>query len=163
MIYYVCNQEILKKKKEVMKMELTADFGEYIPWAGAIDTMNVIERANKEDELEGVVEEMLGEVASMVEVNDLLWFEADKILDLLGIMSDAERERISEHINEGIASVYEEIEELEQEKAELEADGEDTDSVVEYIKELEDELEYLEGIDKEDDDELEDYRENFMD
>ena len=144
-------------------MELTVNFEDYTPWSGAIDTFNTIEEAGKIDELEGVVEEMLGETASMVEVNDLLWFEADEILDRLGIMSDAERERISEHINEGIASVYEEIEELEQEKVELEADGEATDSVVENIKMLEDELEYLEGINQDDDEALEDYRDIFMD
>ena len=144
-------------------MELTVNFEGYTPWSGAIDTFNTIEEAGKIDELEGVVEEMLGETASMVEVNDLLWFEADEILDRLGIMSDAERERISEHINEGIASVYEEIEELEQEKVELEADGEATDSVVENIKMLEDELEYLDGINQDDDEALEDYRDIFMD
>lgn len=145
-------------------MELTVNFEDYTPWSGAIDTFNTIEEAGKLDELEGVVEEMLGEAASMVAVNDLLWFEADEILYCLGIMSDAERERISKHINEGITSVYEEIEELEQEKAELEAD-EDTDGadlVTVTIEELEAEVEYLKGIDKDDDAELENYRDNFM-
>ena len=55
-------------------------------WSGAIDTLKVVEEADKEDELMEFLEEIFeGDVPDETEVNDFLWFESDDIYEYLGI------------------------------------------------------------------------------
>ena len=58
-------------------------------WSGAIDTLKKIEVHNKEDELiellESIMGEDVGEIPTMVEVNDFLWMDEDFVLESLGI------------------------------------------------------------------------------
>lgn len=56
-------------------------------WSGAENTLEVISEAGLEDELMDYLENCFveGGIPSLTEVNDYLWFEADEILDALGI------------------------------------------------------------------------------
>lgn len=55
-------------------------------WSGALDTLNDIEEADKEDELMYLLEEVFAEkIPTETEVNDFLWFERDYIYESLGL------------------------------------------------------------------------------
>lgn len=54
-------------------------------WQGAIDTINIIEENNKENELMELLQIQFSGVPTITEVNDLLWFNDEYILESLGI------------------------------------------------------------------------------
>lgn len=58
------------------------------PWSGAIQTWSLIRDANKLDELDSLLEEVYPEGLSETELNDLLWFEPEWVLESLGISDE---------------------------------------------------------------------------
>ena len=55
-------------------------------WSGAIDTLNTVYNHDKEEDLMWLIEEeFFGEIPTMTQVNDFLWFEDEYIFDALGI------------------------------------------------------------------------------
>lgn len=54
-------------------------------WSGAIDTINDIIDAEKEDEFLELLEEYFPEGAEDTELNDFIWFERGTIYDALGL------------------------------------------------------------------------------
>ena len=60
-------------------------------WSGAIDTLQVIEENGKEEELMLLLDEITNN-PTMTEVNDILWFEDEMILESLGIIEEEEEE-----------------------------------------------------------------------
>lgn len=54
-----------------------------IVWSGAIDTLNTIEKYDKEDELMDLLSNF--EWESDTSINDYLWFDTDNIFEILGI------------------------------------------------------------------------------
>ena len=54
-------------------------------WSGAIETKNLILDAGLEEEFEGLIEELYPNGLSDTELNDILWFDSDWILENLGI------------------------------------------------------------------------------
>lgn len=55
-------------------------------WSGALDTLEDIEEADKEDELMYLLEEIFTDtIPTETEVNDFLWFERDYIYESLGL------------------------------------------------------------------------------
>lgn len=69
-------------------MKLYTDFIHYQPWRGAIDTYALIDMNNKLDELDSLITELYPEGLSMTELNDILWFDSEWVLDNLGIEVD---------------------------------------------------------------------------
>lgn len=65
-------------------------------WSGAVDTLKTIEEHDKEDELmehlESIMGEDIGNIPTMTEVNDYLWFDSDFIFEELGISETEEEE-----------------------------------------------------------------------
>ena len=61
-------------------------------WSGAIETKNLILDAGLEEEFEGLIEELYPDGLSDTELNDILWFDADWILENLGIKEEEEEE-----------------------------------------------------------------------
>ena len=59
-------------------------------WSGAIETKNLILDAGLEEEFEGLIEELYPNGLSDTELNDILWFDADWILENLGIKEEEE-------------------------------------------------------------------------
>lgn len=59
-------------------------------WSGAIDTLNSIVEANKEDEFMQLLEDVFmdSEIPTETEVNDFIWFETDFIFEHLGLDED---------------------------------------------------------------------------
>lgn len=66
-------------------------------WSGAVDTLDDIEKAGKEDELMELLEEVFfDEIPTDTEVNDYLWFERDEIYSNLGLNENGELEEEEE-------------------------------------------------------------------
>ena len=61
-------------------------------WSGAIETKNLILDAGLEEEFEGLIEELYPDGLSDTELNDILWFDSDWILENLGIKEEEEEE-----------------------------------------------------------------------
>lgn len=70
-------------------------------WSGAVDTLDDIEKAGKEDELMELLEEVFfDEIPTDTEVNDYLWFESDEIYSRLGLNENGELEEEEEEEEE---------------------------------------------------------------
>lgn len=54
-------------------------------WSGAEDTLEVVIRENKTEELENLIEELYPDGLTETELNDILWFEDEWIFEQLGI------------------------------------------------------------------------------
>lgn len=54
-------------------------------WSGAIDTLTTIEEHNKEDELMHLLEETITEDTTLTDINDILRFDSDWVLEQLDI------------------------------------------------------------------------------
>lgn len=66
-------------------MKLIMDFIHYQPWAGAKDTYALIDCNNKLDELDELITQCYPDGLTETQLNDILWFESDWVLDNLGI------------------------------------------------------------------------------
>ena len=55
-------------------------------WSGAEVTKSTIIENNKEDEFNGLIEELYPEGLSETQLNDILWFEDEWIFETLGII-----------------------------------------------------------------------------
>lgn len=70
-------------------MEIKQDYDFYTlqneVWQGAVDTLDRIEKEEKQDELMEFLESYFVDIPTMTEVNDLLWFESDYIFESLGM------------------------------------------------------------------------------
>lgn len=71
-------------------MKVSRDFSQYKPWSGAEATYDKVVEAKKLDKLEMLLEQELGECADETDVNDMLWFHDDFILECLGIETEDE-------------------------------------------------------------------------
>jgi hypothetical protein len=80
-----------KNRKAVTAARLTIDFGQYKPWSGAVDTWDNLEKFDKIDLLEQILDdtyynEAAGEaILSETELNDLLWFEPETVYEWVGL------------------------------------------------------------------------------
>lgn len=66
-------------------------------WSGAVDTLEDIEKSDKEEELMELLEQVFfDEIPTDTEVNDYLWFERDEIYSNLGLNENGELEEWEE-------------------------------------------------------------------
>ena len=75
-----------------MKITKEISFSQFEPWGGAISTYNLIVEADKEDELEAILEDLYPDGLSDTELNDLLWFESEWLLESLGIAEEEDED-----------------------------------------------------------------------
>lgn len=54
-------------------------------WSGAIDTLITIENHNKKDDLMYLLDETITEDTTLTDINDILRFDSEWILEQLGI------------------------------------------------------------------------------
>ena len=59
-------------------------------WSGAIETKKIILDAGLEEEFEILIDELYAEGLTDTELNDILWFDPDWILEALGIKEEEE-------------------------------------------------------------------------
>lgn len=74
---------------------------EEMVWSGAVDTLNSIVEADKEDEFMALLEEVFwDETPTDTEVNDFIWFETDFIFEHLGLDENGEEPMDKNEIEE---------------------------------------------------------------
>lgn len=102
--YY--NEEILKKVKEDLLLEkpqmffndskakkvkdvklICEDINDYEPWSEAVKTYKIIVENGKLDALDALLEELYPDGLTFVQLNDLLWFDDEWVLEQLGLIN----------------------------------------------------------------------------
>lgn len=83
---------LLKMEAIDMKIYRELDLTNFEPWSGAVDTYNTIYNADKLKELELLLEELYPDGIEETQLNDLLWFESEWLLESLGISEEEEEE-----------------------------------------------------------------------
>lgn len=61
-------------------------------WSGALDTMQIIEDNDKQNELMTLLEDIFYEATDLTKINDYLWFNREDILEQLDINEDEDEE-----------------------------------------------------------------------
>lgn len=61
-------------------------------WSGAINTLEIIEENDQEEELMELLEDNFSDIPTLTEVNDFLRFENDFIFEQLNIEEESEEE-----------------------------------------------------------------------
>jgi hypothetical protein len=84
--------DALKQEKKPLKEEakIISSLDEYEPWSGAVSTWDKVVEADKVDQLDFLLSDLYPEGMTMTELNDILWFESDWVLGMLGISGDGE-------------------------------------------------------------------------
>ena len=75
-----------------MKVYQEISIREFEAWSGAVDTYDKIIVNNKEDEFDALIEELYPDGIEETQLNDLLWFDDEWVLESLGIYEDEEEE-----------------------------------------------------------------------
>lgn len=70
--------------------KIICELGDYEPWSGAVDTWDTIRDNDAVEALDSLLEELYPDGIGMTELNDLLWFESDWVLESLGLSEDEE-------------------------------------------------------------------------
>lgn len=133
-------------------------------WSGAVDTLKMIEDAGYEDELMSYLEDVFGgDIPTMTEVNDYLWFEEDRIKEDLGIFELDEKIDVSEvkkandeladwrkprMITNGDLIAYDDLEDGSMSESDL---SEQIDEITTKIGEVNDKVDELLDVDNEND------------
>lgn len=89
-------------RRPIKAAKITTDFSNFKPWSGAVDTWNELEKWDKIDLLEQILDdtyynEEAGEaVMSETELNDLLWFEPETVYEWVGLYYNDETGEVSD-------------------------------------------------------------------
>jgi hypothetical protein len=90
-IMVIVQKERTKQKtKEVKTMKVYSEMSirDFEAWSGAVDTKDKIIANDKEDEFDALIEELYPDGIDETQLNDLLWFDDEWILESLGIYED---------------------------------------------------------------------------
>ena len=68
-----------------MKVITETNLERFDAWSGAVNTKNLIISLGLEEEFEMLIDELYEEGLTDTQLNDLLWFESDWILENLGV------------------------------------------------------------------------------
>ena len=71
-----------------MTIKTETNLRNFKAWGGAINTKKIILDAGLEEEFEMLIDELYPEGLTDTELNDLLWFDSDWILEALGIKEE---------------------------------------------------------------------------
>lgn len=74
--------------------EITLD--NFVPWSGAVSTLERVEEEGRLDALESILEDLYPDGMTETELNDLLWFEEESVFEWLGIKGEDESEEDTE-------------------------------------------------------------------
>lgn len=68
-----------------MKLYSETKLVDFQAWSGAIDTKNTIIDYDKADEFDDLIDEIYPDGLSETQLNDILWFDSEWVLEQLGI------------------------------------------------------------------------------
>ena len=77
-----------------MRLYRELDLTRFEAWSGAVDTYETIYNAGKLEELEFLLSDLYPEGIEETQLNDLLWFESEWLLESLGISVEEEDDEI---------------------------------------------------------------------
>ena len=75
-----------------MTIKTETNLRNFEAWSGAVDTKKIILDAGLEEEFEMLIDELYPEGLTDTELNDILWFDPDWILEALDIKEEEEEE-----------------------------------------------------------------------
>jgi hypothetical protein len=75
-----------------MKVYQEIGIRDFEAWSGAIATKDLIIENNKEDEFDALIEELYPDGIDETQLNDILWFDDEWVLECLGIGEEDEEE-----------------------------------------------------------------------
>lgn len=68
-----------------MKVITETSLEKFEAWSGAVDTKNLIISLGLEEEFEMLIDEIYPEGLTDTQLNDLLWFDSEWVLETLGV------------------------------------------------------------------------------
>ena len=75
-----------------MKVYQEISIRNFEAWSGAVATKDLIIGHDKADEFDALIEELYPGGIDKTQLNDILWFDDEWVLDSLGIYEDEEEE-----------------------------------------------------------------------
>lgn len=69
-------------------LKITSDISSYKPWSGAVETFEKIKDAGMIDDLDFLLEDIYPDGITETQLNDILWFDADWVLESLGLKDE---------------------------------------------------------------------------
>lgn len=69
-------------------LKITSDISEFKPWSGAVETFEKIKDAGRIDDLDFLLEDIYPDGITETQLNDILWFDADWVLESLGLKEE---------------------------------------------------------------------------
>ena len=75
-----------------MRIVKEMSLADFTPWSGAVPTYNRVKEADKLDLLESLLEEILTEMPTEADLNDLFWFDYEWIYEMLGMKIEEEED-----------------------------------------------------------------------
>ena len=75
----------ITESKKLQEAETITDVREYKPWQGAVTTYEKIQEAGKLEDFYGLLDEVYPAGIDVQALNDLLWFDADWVYEMLGM------------------------------------------------------------------------------
>ena len=79
-----------------MKIYSETSIRDFRAWSGAIDTLDRVINAGKDDELEAVLEDLYPDGIDETTLNDILWFDSEWVFEVCGIEEEEEEEEEEE-------------------------------------------------------------------
>jgi hypothetical protein len=83
-----------------MKIISEISISQFEAWSGAIDTQKKIVETNNVENFDSYIEELYPDGLTDTELNDLLWFDSENILNDLGINEEEAEEEAEEETDE---------------------------------------------------------------
>lgn len=124
-----------------MTITYELDLNRFKAWAGAVDTLDRIQREGKCEELENILDELYPDGMTETQLNDLLRFDSEQVYEWLGIRSEEQiRKEIKEAENELVNMQRDLEDELDDEDLTTEERTEIIDSYQPDIKEIKEKI-----------------------
>ena len=87
-------QRITQRGHKMIITHEINDLYDFQPWAGAVNTCETIVNADKGKQFMNELESIYPDGITDTQLNDLLWFESDWCLDLVGIVSESRKDEL---------------------------------------------------------------------
>lgn len=109
------------------------DFSQFEPWSGAIPTWERLEKVDKLDELEAILEDIYPDGVDETTLNDILWFDEEWVYNIVGLRTESDILSDIQEKEEEIQDKEEEIKENESERLDIIQSGDYNGVEIEVI------------------------------
>ena len=124
-----------------MTITYELDLNRFKAWAGAVDTLDKIQREGKCEELENILDDLYPDGMTETQLDDLLWFDSEQVYEWLGIRSEEQIRKEIKEAEDELADIQRDLEdELDDEDLTTEERTEIIDSYQPDIKEIKEKI-----------------------